>query len=192
MQSRFHVASIPLLIALSLSGCRRTAAVADRPVPPPPPTVEPVEPLSALGPHLREIEASVDLNDRPVGALAPEQSATVAIVFASWCGHCRNQMPVMAQLQARHPGLRLLGINYQAHEEYAGRGGSSAVREFVSQHAPWLRVVPADDDAWSSLGGPARVPTIYVFDRNGRLVRAFDPRTDRVPNLAALEAALPR
>jgi hypothetical protein len=101
-------------------------------------------------------------------------------------------MLVLNALYERHPDVRFLGINYRAHEEYDGRGDTAAVRAFVAELAPWLRVVPADEAVWSSLGRPSRVPTLYVFDRTGALVRAFDRTTDPIPTLDELERALPR
>lgn len=112
-------------------------------------------------------------------------------MFASWCGHCRDELPALEALAERHRDVRVLGINYRGHEEYGQRGGPAAVRAFVAELAPWLRVVPADDRLWGALGRPPLVPTIFVFDRTGALTRAFDRRRDPLPTLAALEAALP-
>ena len=137
------------------------------------------------------LEAAADLDGRPVGALPARGRATVAVVFASWCTHCRAELPVLAALAHDRPDVRILGLNYRGHEEYDGRGDAAAVRAFVAALAPWLRVVPTDDALWSALGRPPKVPTIYVFDRGGRLVRTFDRRQDEVPTLAALEEAVP-
>ena len=150
-------------------------------------------PLTAAAPRrptLAAVEAAADLDGAPVGALAPGQRATIAVVFASWCEHCRDEMPVLAAVAGRHPEVRVLGINYRAHEEYDGRGDAAAVRAFVRERAPWLRVVPADEPVWASLGAPPKVPTVLVFDADGRLARAFDRRTDPIPTEADLEAAL--
>ena len=73
---------------------------------------------------------------------------------------------------------------------FVRRGDAAAVRAFVAEQAPWLRVVPADEAVWKSLGAPPKVPTVLVFDRAGALVRAFDRRAEPIPDLAALEAAL--
>lgn len=164
------------LVALTVVACGAPAA-------PPPPA-------PAHGPTLALVDRAVDLDGAPVGPLAAAQSATVAVVFASWCVHCREEMPVLAALAARHPEVRVLGINYRAHEEYDGRGDAAAVRAFVAAEAPWLRVVPADEAVWKSLGAPPKVPTVLVFDRAGALVRGFDRRAEPIPDLAALEAAL--
>ena len=145
---------------------------------------------AARGPSLALVERAVDLDGAAVGPPAAAQRATVAVVFASWCVHCREEMPVLAALAAGHPEVRVLGINYRAHEEYDGRGDAAAVRAFVAAEAPWLRVVPADEAVWKSLGAPPKVPTVLVFDRAGALVRAFDRRAAPIPGLADLEAAL--
>ena len=166
-----------VIIAL-LVGCGGPPA-APRGTPPPRP------------PHLVAIEAAPDLDGVTVGALPADQRATIAIVFASWCTHCKDELPVLAVIHDERPDVRLLGINYRAHEEYDGRGDAAAVRALVETDAPWLRVVPADDAVWASLGRPPKVPTLFIFDRDGALVRAFDRRSDAIPTLDELRAALP-
>jgi thiol-disulfide isomerase/thioredoxin len=168
--------TVVIAALLVLAGCGASASQPNRPVA-----------VAAIA----AIEVATDLDGSVVGALPASQHATVAIVFASWCIHCRDEMPVLAELRIRHPEVRILGINYRAHEEYDGRGNAAAVREFVSQRAPWLRVVPAGERVWASLGRPTKVPSLFVFDASGTLVRGFDRRVADVPTLAELEAALP-
>ena len=183
MQSPHRV----VLFAIALAGCPASPAPVTGPGP-----VAPSGPAAAGSPRIDAIEAAVDLDGQLVGPLRRGQTATVAMVFASWCVHCRHEMPVLARLRERNPSVRVIGVNYRAHEEYDGRGSSAAVRAFVTEQAPWLRVVPAGEELWTSLGRPPKVPTVYVFDGTGALVRAFDRRTDAIPTLDELEAALPR
>jgi thiol-disulfide isomerase/thioredoxin len=157
---------------------------------PAPPTFAPTSPGAPTAAHTL-LEAAADLDGAPIGRLPAGGRATVAIVFASWCGHCRDELPVLAELAARHRELRVVGVNYRGHEEYERRGDAAAVRAFVAELAPWLRVAPADERLWSALGRPPKVPTIYVFDRGGAIVRVFVPRRDPPPTVAALEAVLP-
>ena len=82
------------------------------------------------------LEAAVDLDGEPVGALPPRGRATVAVVFASWCTHCRAELPVLAALAHAQPDVRVLGLNFRGHEEYDGRGDAAAVRAFVAELAP--------------------------------------------------------
>jgi thiol-disulfide isomerase/thioredoxin len=134
------------------------------------------------------LEASPDLDARVVGPSAAP--ATIAIVFASWCGHCRDELAVVDRVRAAHPDARVVGINYRGHEEYAGRGGDSALRAYVAEHAPWLRVVPAGEALFEALGRPPKVPTIYVYDRAGALVARYDRRDRPLPGEAELAAVL--
>jgi thiol-disulfide isomerase/thioredoxin len=114
-------------------------------------------------------------------------------VFASWCPHCKDEIAILDGLRAAHPGVRILGVNYRAHEEYDARGDAAAVRAYVRDHAPWMRVVPADDDLYARLGRPTKIPTMYVWDGAGDLVQIYDRRVRDLPDadeLAALFAQL--
>ena len=135
------------------------------------------------------IEASPDLDGVRVGRA---EAPTLAIVFASWCTHCKHELAVVDALRAQHPRVRILGINVRAHEEYADRGSAAAVRAYIAASAPWLRVVPADNALFTALGRPPKVPTIYVFDRDGHLVETFDRRTRPLPTADELAALLRR
>ncbi len=139
--------------------------------------------------QLAKLEASVDTEGAPVGHA---EGATLVVVFASWCPHCHNELDVIARLRPAHPALRVLGVNYRGHEEYGGRGSADAVKQYVAKHAPWMRVVPADDALFDALGSPPKIPTLYVFDRSGALVQVYS-RTDRaMPDAGELRELLRR
>jgi thiol-disulfide isomerase/thioredoxin len=156
------------LIALLL------VAACPAPQPPRPPT------------PLEQIEASVDLDGNRVGRASAK---TVVVLMASWCGHCRASLEILAKLHAAHPTTRILGINYKEHEEYDNRGNAQQLRAYVAEHVPWLRVVPIDEPLFRALDRPPLIPTIWVYDTRGALVATFD-RRDREPptydELAAL------
>ncbi|MBA3451683.1 MAG: TlpA family protein disulfide reductase [Deltaproteobacteria bacterium] len=150
----------------------------------------PVTQDRAPGSVLGNIEASADLDGAPVGtSTAP---ATVVVVFASWCQHCKVELAVLASLRAAHPRIRILGISYKPHEEYAARGSETALRAYVAASAPWLRVIAADDALFTALGRPPKVPTIYVFDHAGALAAQYDRRQRRMPDAEELGALLVR
>ena len=139
---------------------------------------------------LGNIERSADLDGAPVGASAAR--ATVVVMFASWCEHCKAELAVIDSLRAAHPRMRVLGVNYRAHEEYAERGNETAVRAYVAANAPWLRVIPADEALFTALGRPPKVPTIFVFDHAGALAATYDRRQVKMPDAAELGALLGR
>ncbi len=138
-----------------------------------------VSPRAADRSQLAKIEASVDSTGVVVGS---GDGATLVIVFASWCQHCHKELDILAKLRPAYPTLRVLGVNYKGHEEYAGRGSSEAVQSYVTANAPWLRVVPADDTLFTALGTPTKIPTLYVFDRAGTLVQVYSRSERAMPD----------
>ena len=140
----------------------------------------------SLSEKLASIEAARDLGGVVVGI---HTGTTVAVTFATWCGHCRTELAVLDTLRASYPEVRWLGLNYKAHEEYGDRGGREEVRAFAAS-TPWLRVVPVDEALFATLGNPPMVPTMFVFDRAGVLVARFDRRERDLPGAAELAALL--
>ena len=143
---------------------------------------------------LADVLATPDLDGAPIGGGAPGDTprATVLIVFASWCTHCHQEIAVLDALRARHPGLRVIGVNYRGHEEYDARGNAQAVRAYVRDFAPWMRVVPAGEPLFTELGRPPKVPTIYVYDARGALVQIYDRQYREPPDAGELDALFAR
>jgi hypothetical protein len=169
-----------LVIATCLVGCAPLPA----PAPAPPPAEAPRRGAASW----QMLAASRDLDGRTVGE-SPGR-ATIAVVFASWCGHCRHQIGQLAEVIEGRDDVRVLGINFLHHEEYDDRGDSQAVRDYLAAEAPWLQVVPADEDLWRALGSPSKVPTIYVFDDAGELRQVWDRRDAELPTYSDVAAVL--
>ncbi len=174
-------------LVLALAGCGTAPAPIRAPDPGPA-----IDPARARGRALlAAILAARDLDGHPLPGDA-RGTATVVVVFASWCPHCQDELAILEALRAPHPGLRVLGVNYRAHEEYDGRGDAQAVRAYVRDHAPWMPVIPAGDALYGQLGRPTKIPTIYVWDARGDLVEIFDRRARPLPTAAELDALLAR
>lgn len=86
-------------------------------------------------------------------------------VFASWCGPCRDELPLLVEA-ARHwspQGLQVVGLNL--------RDGPDAVRALLAQaHADALTVLPDPDGTRAVDWGVRGVPETFVVDRDGRIV----------------------
>lgn len=160
-----------------------TLAIACEPTQGPTPPRHPSTPL-----HL--VEQAPDLDGHVIGAT--DAAATLVVSFASWCVHCKHELAVIGALRDAHPRVRIIGVNYKAHEEYASRGSSDAVRAYLAASAPWLRVVPIGDDIFRAFGAPPKVPTMFVFDRGGALVKTYDRRTREMPDATELSALFAR
>jgi hypothetical protein len=136
---------------------------------------------------LATIEAAHDLDGQAIGA-SPAH-ATMVIVLASWCEHCKDELAVIESMRAKHPALRIVGVSYKAHEEYDHRGNPAALRAYASAHA-WLRIALADDAVFQALGAPPVIPALYVFDASGKLAAEYDRRQRAMPDATELGSLL--
>jgi thiol-disulfide isomerase/thioredoxin len=159
---------VTLVLAASCAG------TAPAPITPPAPTA------------LARLEASRDLDGKFVGTT--DAPATIVVMLASWCEHCRAELPVLQATASAHH-VRVFAVNYRGHEEYDHRGNSAAMRTFAAR-APWLRIVPIDDDVFSELGSPPLIPMIFVYDHAGALVTTFDRRSHEPPTGDEIAAVL--
>lgn len=103
----------------------------------------------------------------------------VVNLWASWCGPCRQEMPMLAAAQQRDPAIGFLFVNQGESE--------SAVRAYLTDQGLPLREVLLD--AGSKLGpavGSRGLPTTLFYDAQGRQVDAHLG----VLNAAALEGRL--
>lgn len=158
------------LVLVLLAGC---GAMYAEPGPPPP-----ADPAASW----QRLVSARDLDGAVVGE-TPDR-ATIAIVFASWCGYCRAEIvDELSTVRAHHDDVRIVGVNFRRHEEYDRRGDSAAVRAFVAETAPWLQVVPGDEAMFRAFGSPTYIPQVYVFDAHGALVKIYD-RDQRDPPTA--------
>ncbi|MGO4706619.1 DsbE family thiol:disulfide interchange protein [Microvirga sp. 2MCAF38] len=72
--------------------------------------------------NLAPLEGLVN-NGQPVPGLASEDlkgKVTVVNIFASWCGPCRQEHPLLVEL-AKDPSIRMVGINMKDNTENARR-----------------------------------------------------------------------
>lgn len=86
---------------------------------------------------------------------------TLVNVFASWCGPCRQEHPVLEEL-AKQPGIRLVGINYKDEPENARRFLGALGNPYSA-----VGVDPAGRAAieWGVYG----VPETFVVGPDGRI-----------------------
>jgi thiol-disulfide isomerase/thioredoxin len=92
-------------------------------------------------------------------------SATVLVVWASWCPHCQRLLPALVRVARDYPAVRILTVTTSI-----GRYGGPSPREFVEQHG--LSFPVALDDVDNTLAralGVFRYPTVYWVGRDGRV-----------------------
>jgi peroxiredoxin len=88
--------------------------------------------------------------------------------WATWCPPCRMEVPHFNRLQAeyRDQGLEIVGLSLDA-------GGARDVRPFVEEYKVNYTMLLATDETSQSYGGVVGIPTTFVIDRKGTIVKKF-------------------
>ena len=97
---------------------------------------------------------------------------SVVIFFNSSCEHCQYEAITIAQELASFRGTNLLFISEESAEEIA-----TFSREYQLNDKPevwWLKMDP--DNVYKTFGSIA-VPHIWIYNKDGRLVKEFKGET---------------
>jgi len=86
--------------------------------------------------------------------------------WATWCPPCQEMIPVLSKLNKRYSdkGLVILGVSLD-------RDGLEVLGSFVHENMIPYKVIMGDTRIGNAFGGVSTIPTLYIVDRDGRLVR---------------------
>ena len=86
--------------------------------------------------------------------------------WATWCGPCRMELPGFIGLQKRFEkqGLAVIGVSVD-------QISPGEVKKFAQQSGMNYPVVLADVKTTQAFGGIDAIPTTFVIDREGRVVK---------------------
>jgi cytochrome c biogenesis protein CcmG/thiol:disulfide interchange protein DsbE len=97
-----------------------------------------------------------------------DYSGKVVLVdfWATWCPPCQEMIPVLSKLHKKYSdkGLVILGVSFDNE-------GLGTLGAFVHEKMIPYKVVMGDKKIGSAFGGVSSIPTLYMVDRDGRLVR---------------------
>jgi cytochrome c biogenesis protein CcmG, thiol:disulfide interchange protein DsbE len=100
-----------------------------------------------------------DLDGKPFDAGLLRGKVVVLNFWATWCGPCVAELPVLGRLAARD-GVAVVGVNYKE--------GLPAIRAFTAAHPIPYPVLRDRDGAAFAQWSPGVMPTTILLDRQGR------------------------
>jgi len=132
---------IALVIAVITAACSSTSDIAPEDVPPPPtPTT------------FEEVTALIETSGRPL----------MINVWASWCGPCRSEAPLIAAGSLAHPDVDFIGLDVRDNPSDASR----FIAEFLSD-ADMTHLADKPGNIPVQLGATKGVPVTLFYRSNG-------------------------
>lgn len=109
-----------------------------------------------------------DLEGNKVELSSMKGKVLILDFWATWCPPCKEEVPHLVRLQSKYrdQGLQIVGLSLDA-------GGASVVKPFAEEHDVNYTMLIATDETAKAYGGVAMIPTTFVVDRSGVVVKRF-------------------
>jgi cytochrome c biogenesis protein CcmG/thiol:disulfide interchange protein DsbE len=114
------------------------------------------------------------IDGKPV-SLADTHGKVVLVNFwATWCGPCRAEIPVLIALQEKYKDhLQILGLVVDDDDQ-------DAIQEFTKKFGINYPVAVATNEIRFQYGGIPALPTSFVLDSEGRIVQKHEGLRDPI------------
>lgn len=118
--------------------------------------------------RIAHIAGLKQIDGRKVDADRLRGRPVIVSFFASWCPPCNAEFEHMKLLHLAHAadGLEVVAINL--FEDFAGPDDEGKrLKRFLGRHTPVFPTVTGTAETAKLFGDVKRIPTVYVFDRQG-------------------------
>lgn len=107
-----------------------------------------------------------DLDGQPVSSADFEGKVVFIDFWATWCPPCRQMIPGLVDIHEAYAdeGLAIVGVSLD-------RKGPEVVRTFNEQFGVNYTSLMGDEAIVSAFGGIEGIPTSFLIDREGRIVK---------------------
>ena len=105
--------------------------------------------------------------------------------WATWCPPCKAEIPHLVALQDKYKsqGLEIVGLSVD-------EGGANDVKPFAAEHQINYTMLIASSETAKDYGGITGIPTTFVVDKQGTIVKKFLGYTDPEVFEAAIQPLL--
>lgn len=109
-----------------------------------------------------------DLNGKAFSLSELEGKVVILNFWATWCPPCVVEIPHFIDLYKEYKGqgLEVVGVSLD-------RGGVKVVKSFVEKNEMTYPVVIGNQKVAEDYGGIRGIPTTFVIDRQGYIVKKF-------------------
>jgi len=114
-----------------------------------------------------------DLEGKVVKTSDLKGKVVILDFWATWCPPCRQEVPHFVALQNKYrdQGLEIVGLSLD-------KGGAADVKPFVEEYKVNYMMLIANDKTAEDYGGITGIPTTFVLDKDGKIVKRFLGYTD--------------
>jgi len=109
-----------------------------------------------------------DLTGKMVSSSEFAGKVVILDFWATWCPPCREEIPHLVKLQSDYQGKGLVIVGLSLDAE-----GASVVAPFAQEHAINYPMLIGNDEVAKAYGGVNSIPTTFVIDRQGKIVKRF-------------------
>ena len=122
---------------------------------------------------LPSLDRLAALRGAAVTDAALSDKVVVVTFFASWCPPCRWEFQHLNAVRDAYPAddVAILAIN--VFEDFDGLSSPEKLEAFLDDTAPRFRLLKGDKAIREAFGGVDRIPTLFVYGRDGRLAYTF-------------------
>lgn len=126
-----------------------------------------------------------DLHNNPITFKQFAGRYRVLHYWASWCKPCIHEIQIYNQLHQRYQdkGIRVIGVNYDMLSE-------TKLRQLVQKYDVQFPTLTVDPAASLQIKGIAGLPTTFIIDRRGEIVKKLQGAQTQ-QSLQAVIAELP-
>jgi cytochrome c biogenesis protein CcmG/thiol:disulfide interchange protein DsbE len=105
--------------------------------------------------------------------------------WATWCPPCKAEIPHLIALQDKYKdqGLQIVGLSVD-------EGGANDVKPFANENKINYTMLIASSETARAYGGISGIPTTFVLDKRGTIVKKFLGYTDPDVFEAAIQPLL--